>query len=96
MAIGKLKDKIVVSELRDTDGELIAKTSFSQHLQHIGRTGVSPVHYIPSRISLWRISDADTTREEIELKNMIFNSQIPDSVLHFHIPQSSDIEITYW
>lgn len=86
MAIGKIKNKIVASEIRDTDGTLIAKTSFSRHLQN----------NIPSRISLWRVSDADTTREEIELKNMIFNSQIPDTILHFSIPQSPDIEITYW
>lgn len=84
-----LGDKIVQAELRDTAGNIISSSCFSNHVQH-------KTYYFPCDIKTYRYTDVDTSFEHIAFMKPRFNVNIPDSIVNFKLPADVEIQQEEW
>jgi outer membrane lipoprotein-sorting protein len=92
--IGELKlvfvdNTIISSELEKTTGEILLKTSYSEHFDY-------GEYHFPLEISSSLFTDTDTVLEKISFKNPAFNDSLPQEVAKFKIPEGIEVEEIRW
>ncbi|UCC11190.1 MAG: hypothetical protein JSW02_07475 [candidate division WOR-3 bacterium] len=84
-----LGDKIVEAELRNANGSVISSSHFSDHMQYKS-------FYFPCNTETFRYTDTDTVIEHTVFLGPQFNVTIPDSILHFRLPDDVEVQQEKW
>jgi len=84
-----LGDKIVQAELQNSTGTIVSVSHLSDHVQY-------KTYLFPCDIRTYRYTDIDTTFEHIVFIDPQFNVIIPDSILHFRLPDDVEVQQEEW
>lgn len=84
-----VSDKIVYGELKTSDGTIMSKSSYSNHI-HYG------TNFFPLKISTVRFTQSDSTIENITYTHPQFNIELPNEVINFKIPSDITVEEIEW
>lgn len=83
------KDRIIYSKIRDVNGNILAKSIYSNHLAYKNTK-------FPLEIITTQYFATDSTVEQILFSNPIFNEPLPANVIDFKIPEGTDRKVVEW
>lgn len=84
-----VSDRIIRIESRKTDGSVISRALYENHLRH-------GIHQFPLKICTIRYEEKDSTFERIKYGNPMFNVDFPETVKEFALPADTKIEEITW
>lgn len=82
-------DKIIYAELSDAEGNVTARSTYSDHLK-FGAV------WFPMMLRTVRYLESDSTTEKVIYSNPQFNKELPAEIRDFHIPDNVNIIETEW